>query len=89
MFKHDGGSVVERVGAGCGWFNPGNSNGERTKKGARYAHGIDRGSQIVTEIRQCGLCGRTRSPDLSITFKDSGSKAGSRENDRSRKAIGA
>jgi len=36
----------------------------------------------MAEIRQCSLCGGTCAPDLHITFKDSGSKAGGRENDR-------
>jgi len=89
VFKHDGGSIIKRVRAGRGWFNPGNIEGKRTKKRACYAHGVDGGSQVLTEIRQHGLCGGARSSDLTITLKDGGSKTGGREDDRRRKTIGS
>src|SRR6266851_3632283 len=87
MFKHYGRSIVERMSTGGRWFNPGNIDGKRAKEGACYAHGVDRGPQILTKIRQRGLRSRTRATDLDITFKDSGSNAGGSENDSGRKAV--
>jgi hypothetical protein len=82
MFKHNGGSIVERVSAWRSWFNPGKINGKRAKEGARYAHGVSRGSEVLKEIRQRGFCGGTRTSDLKITFKNCARNPGGSENNR-------
>jgi hypothetical protein len=83
MFKHNGCSIIERVGAWCGWFNPGNINGKRAKEWARYAHGVSRGSQVLEESWQRCLCGGTRTTYLKIAFKYCRLNPGGSENDRS------
>ncbi len=82
MLQHNGRSVVERVRAWCGWFNPRDINRKGAKEGARYAHGVNGGSQVLTEIRQRGLCGGTRASYLKIAFKDRGLNPGGNQNDR-------
>jgi hypothetical protein len=82
MFKHNGCSIVERVSAWCGWFNPGNINGKRTKKRARYAHGVDSRSQVVTEVWQRDLGGGTCTSYVTIAFKHRGRNTGGSQNDR-------
>lgn len=48
-------AVIERVGAGCGWFNPWNMNGQRTREGTRS---ITRSSDLrITFKNSCSETG--------------------------------
>ena len=82
MFEHNGRSILERVSACCGWLNPGNINGKRPKEGACYAHGVNRGSKILSKAWQGSLRGGARTSDLRVTFEYCGRNPRPSENDR-------
>src|SRR5579871_4192658 len=68
VLQQDGCAIIQRVGAGSRWFDPGYFNGESAKEWTRDTKWVDRCAEIMPEAWKCGFGGRTGSSDLPVPF---------------------
>ena len=63
--------------------------GSDRKKGLAMPIGVNRGSEVLTELGQRRFCRGTSTTDSNIAFKDRGRNPGASENDRGRETVWA